>query len=291
MRHRKANRYAECGVAPLEEAFLVGLETASGMKLSPFTRGMIEGSVHMYGKALQHKKRHKQRERHQDAWNRVAKKAASLAASIGSSGAFADARWCDSTLAVPPDVLLQQLANISRSGPPTTWCQNPAETEDDAVPTAMTEQSVGFGHRILTTTLQFVGHFQDRWDEEKKRRPHGVQAAPLKLRRLSTAESDCLLRQMAHCYRNAGGEVGISWIDETKSIVGGPFARFLMAIWPVLPAGKPKTAQTFARRAKEILPQLRPSSGSQPDRIAGTHHILDAAVAEIFAGLDSNSAR
>jgi len=83
-------------------------------------------------------------------------------------------------------------------------------------------------------------------------------------RKGSAADTDWLLTCLAEIYAMAGGRVAISWNDPEKKLVGGPFARFLCTVWGVLPpAGRPKTAQTFARRARDEIAKLRASANAE----------------------------
>jgi hypothetical protein len=77
-------------------------------------------------------------------------------------------------------------------------------------------------------------------------------------RRLGSEYEDALTRTLGEAYKLAGGKVMISWDHRERSRVGGPFARYLMLIWEVLPSEhRHAAAQSFARRAKEILPTLK----------------------------------
>jgi hypothetical protein len=258
--YRAGNRYAGPVASLLDEHFFERLEQAGEVQLSPWTRGMIKGLILIYWSIREDRS---QTKKLQSAWPSVTKQAGLLADSIKSSGALEDENWCRMNLGgFPPDILLGQLTAIASSRPPLSLPQDaPPEGQEPANQTNLTDASIGFGYVIVKSALTRISVFNEAWDAEEKRQSDANDAGlegTLKIRRRGAEETDYLLILLAEAYDQAGGNVAVSWANPQKSKVGGPFARFLYVVWEALPpASRPRTQETFARRAKEILPKLR----------------------------------
>ena len=194
----------------------------------------------------------------------IAKQAGSLAASLKATGVFKDDMWTilniDAKTGTNPKDVIALLEAISSSKlPPRPSRSENQDTQASASATVPTARSVGYGLGVRQPALVvFAGIYKT---VANRRADEGN----VELRRRSAAATDCLLTVLAQTYAVAGGRVAMSWKDPKKKMVGGPFARFLCTVWDVLPpAGRPKTAQTFARRAKdEIVPKFRARTNVQ----------------------------
>jgi hypothetical protein len=234
---------------------------------------VIEGYIHCYWRVRQNPKQDLNRAKEwRRKWTSIAKQAGSLAASLKATGVFEDRFWTILSIRAnagtnPEDVIPLLEAISSCKVPPARSSEN-QDAQPPASATVPTARSVGFAlavFRVFETCgvisrneirklvdIAFADYYKT------------VPARRADERKGSAADTDWLLTVLAEIYAMAGGRVAVSWNDPEKKIVGGPFTRFLCTIWGVLPpAGRSKTAQTFARRARDEIAKLRASANAE----------------------------